>query len=33
VLAAIALKNDTMHPDDPERLAAIDRIVHGRVAA
>jgi hypothetical protein len=33
VLAAIAQVNDTMHADDPERLAAIDRIVHGRVAA
>jgi hypothetical protein len=30
VLSAIAQINDTVHPDDPERLASIDRLVHGR---
>lgn len=33
VLAAVAAINATMHADDPERLSAIDRVVHGRVAA
>lgn len=33
VLAAIAQVNDTMHPDAPERLDAIDRLVHGKAVA
>jgi len=32
VLSAIAAINDAVHPDDPERLASIDRLVHGRAA-
>jgi hypothetical protein len=32
VLSAIAAINDTVHPDDPERIAAIDRLVHGKAA-
>jgi hypothetical protein len=32
VLSAIAAINESVHPDDPERLAAIDRLVHGRAA-
>jgi hypothetical protein len=32
VLSAIAAINDTMRPDDPERLDAIDRVVHGKAA-
>jgi hypothetical protein len=32
VLSAIAGINEASHPDDPERLAAIDRLVHGRAA-
>jgi hypothetical protein len=32
VLSAIAAINAAAHPDDPERLEAIDRLVHGRAA-
>jgi hypothetical protein len=32
VLSAIAAINDTMRPDDPDRLDAIDRVVHGKAA-
>jgi hypothetical protein len=32
VLSAIAGINEASHPDDPERLEAIDRLVHGRAA-